>query len=167
MNPRAAEYAGQFPLSKKQIRALILDVIKPAFADLRKRGALSDAEDFDSWRYEETWKACGKESLRACVQADYALICEHFATMRGNVAEAVKWGVRAATNEERIARHLLQKAILWASPILGDAWAYADAIARRKYKGPIESLTARQLQCLMYDVRRGAQKKLAKRGGVE
>lgn len=155
---RAMRGSSQAPLRKGQRRLLMARLIVPAWNVMRVRGLAG--EDLESWRREEQFKACHKEYLRAATQSDYPKIVAHFMRLLGRAEDARRWDLKAVGGNIAVARHKLREAIAAAAPTLGDAAAYAAAIARCKFKtADLDALTARQAWTLVFDIRRAAQKR--------
>lgn len=160
----SAEYSGNLPLNKTQLKRLFADHIAPAFKDMQARGALSAAEDYEGWRREETFKVTGFESLRACGQRHYPLLCAHFQRLQGNHQAADNWLVKAANNQAAMGRAKLRQTIAETRATLGDSLAYCRSICRAKFKTTdLETLTDKQAWTLVFDLRRAAQKKRGKK----
>jgi hypothetical protein len=160
----AAEHGGNLPFDKRQLKRLFADHIAPAFKAMKARGALPANEDYEGWRREETFKAVGLESLRACGQRHYAPLCAHFQRLKGNHQAADNWLVKAANNQAAMGRAKLRQTIAETRDTLGDSLAYCRRICRAKFKTTdLEALTDKQAWTLVFDLRRAAQKKRGKK----
>ena len=163
---RAAEGAASAPLTRVQkgrICELAAKAWKasgmPFFAGqegIPPEARLSRSLALETWRQEEQEHVVGKRSLRHCGQGDYCLLMEHFARLAGDFDQAGYWQQRGEGDDARRALHALRNAIA-AAGVLGNAAAYAGAIARDKFgTDRFGELSARQLWTLVFDLRRAA-----------
>ena len=131
----------------------------PFFADqdaMPPEMRLSKSQALETWRQEEQDHVTGKRSLRQCGQGDYCLLMEHFASLAGDFDQAGYWQQRGEGDDARRALHALRNAIA-AAGVLGNATAYAGAIARDKFgTDRFGDLSAKQLWTLVFDLRRAA-----------
>ncbi len=135
----------------------------PFYADqegMPAEARLSRSLALETWRQEEQEHVTGKRSLRECGQGDYCLLMEHFASLAGEFDEAAFWQQRAAGDDARRAMYCLRRELAKAGPVLGNADAYALAIARDKWGSRrLGELSAKQLWTLSFDIRRAAARK--------
>jgi hypothetical protein len=169
---RAAAGASGAELSVLQKKQLCM-LARSVFTQQQRRGLApstvagvgdpgSSAALFDRWRYEENFKACHKEHLRACTQADWPLLRAHYLRLQGRRQEARVLETRAATNDVRVAQYKLNQACQEARDVIGDPRAYVGHICITRYQRNLSELTARQLWTLIFDLRRNAQTRRAK-----
>lgn len=151
---------GTRPLSRDQKKALAMLAAR-AFVAVHSRKPRDTAEA-DAWRRAEQLRTVGKESLTTCVQGDYLPLKARFADLAGETGEALDAHLQDATADRRIALHKLKEEC--AKRELTLAWP--AAIARNKFKTPIEDLTAKQLWQLVFDVRSSKHKPKAKAPGA-
>lgn len=173
---RAVRGLGGGPLSDAQKRNICLlaraaweRAGKPGFADQvgPAEVALSQTEAFTLWRHRQTFRAVGRESLKACTQREYPAVMAHFAQDAGMSGEARYWLGRMVGDETRQARGVLNRAILQASDVIGNPRGYVASIAASRFRTTdLESLSGRQVMTLVFDLRRNAQRRRADRGEV-
>lgn len=132
------------PLDRHQ-KGVICQVARLAF----DAQGLGESAEFAVWRHEQTAQACGKESLRACTQDDFAAVLARFLDLAGESGAAFRWYLRGLNNPKRVARFKLDEALAER----GLAAGYAEAIARRQFKCSVDDLTERQTWNLVYTVR--------------
>lgn len=157
---RAMNGAETAPLTKKQRQLLMARYVVRAWNALRKVGLAGD--DLEAWRREENFKACHKTHLRAATQADWPLLCAHFLRLVGRTEEARAWELRSAGGGLAVARQKLRQAMAETQDVIERPDLYAAAIARSKFNTlDLASLSARQTWVLVFDLRRGAQKRRA------
>ena len=171
---RAAEGAASAPLTRVQ-KGRICELAAKAWKaagmpffsgqeGMPPEARLSRSLALETWRQEEQEHVVGKRSLRHCGQGDYCLLMEHFASLAGDFDNADYWQARAAGDDSRRAWWFLKNQIAKARPVLGDAEAYARAIAKDKFgRGRLADLPAKQLWTLAFDIRRAAIRKLHRR----
>lgn len=105
--------------------------------------------DPEAFRHAAVLAATGKPGLTACTQNDYRKLCAKAAELLGEDGEAVNHHLADQTTPERVAMHLLNQALSYAKKPM----AYAQAIARRRWKVTVEELSAGQLKQLMFTIR--------------
>ena len=88
------------------------------------------------WRYEENFKACHKEHLRACTQRDWPLLRAHYLRLLGQVAPARVIEQRAATNDVRVAAFKLRQACEEAKDVIAMPAKYIESISRARFGAP-------------------------------
>lgn len=157
---RAVAGSASAPLTKDQRSLMMRRFVLPAWRRRQNEGLAG--EDLEEWRREEQFKACHRTHLRSCTQADWPLLCGHFLRVMGRLDEARRMETRALTGNLPVARRKLEEALREAGPALGDARAYAAAIARRQFKRGLDELTERQVWCLVFTVRNRARGKARK-----
>ena len=172
VNPldRAVHGASTAELSVLQKRELCI-LARRAFVARQQAGLAPQTEKgqahavSERWRYEENFKACHKEHLRACTQADWPLLKAHYLRLLGHVVPARALETRAATNDVRVALFKLRAEFAAARDVIGNPEAYVGHIAITRWQRPLSELTARQLWVLVFDLRRNAasrRKKIAR-----
>lgn len=168
MNPldAAVHGASGAPLTVLQKKQLCM-LARAVFAQQQRAGVApaSGPGVFDRWRYEQNFKSCHKEHLRACTQADWPLLRAHYLRIQGRRQEARTLETRAATNDVRVAQFKLNQACEEARDVIGDPRAYVGHICVTRYQRNLSELTARQLWVLIFDLRRNAaarRKKIAR-----
>lgn len=115
---------------------------------------LARTNALELWRHIEQERLTGRKHLTQCGQADYELLRAHFANLAGAGREAAAAAARIPGDDTRRARAILRSELAAASRQISDPRRYADTIARCKYKAGIESLTAKQLWTVIFDLRR-------------
>ena len=121
---------------------------------------LTKSQALELWRQEEQIKSVGKKHLTKCAQSDYPVLMSHFAELAGDERAVKFWNDRKPSDDHRRALRVLNNEIKAANHDLGNAYAYARAIAKAKCKGvEFEKMSAKQLWMLVFDVRRAAAKK--------
>jgi hypothetical protein len=111
--------------------------------------ALGEAADPETWRHDQQVKACGKSSLRACTQSDFAALMARGYDLSGESGLALKWLLKAGINPKRVAMSKLEAACAER----GLSLAYPAAICRRQYRCDLEDATEKQVWCLVYTIR--------------
>jgi hypothetical protein len=101
------------------------------------------------WRREQQRLAVGKDSLRDCVQSDYLKLLGHFQNLAGHAGRAVKTNMRDAVQGKKIALHKLET----ECERRGLDLSYPGKICRNKFKRALDEANARQLWCLVFDIR--------------
>lgn len=115
---------------------------------------------FDAWRHQVALGVVGRESFRTMTQGDYAPLMAEFSRRAGKVVSADYWAKRGATEPSRQALYILRREMNRVRDVIGDPDAYVITIARSKFKtGDLCELAERQLWTLVFDLRRGAQRK--------
>lgn len=125
----------------------------------------------NAWRRREQLQATGIESLTQATQAHFRPLKAHFLTLAGREAEALGLHLRSGptrdhgqpgdTHEERekwrhlILRELQEHGRRMAAEGRDDVItaAYVESIARAKHRRRLDSLTARDLERLLYTTR--------------
>ena len=156
---------------KKALVALARRAFNRAGAQARGRGvspsaklhdapsaeALSDRLDangnaacFETWRHEQTERACGKHGFRLCTQADYGALTAHFQNLLGEPGKALRDDLQGdpTTNQGRQYRHLIAR----ACGQYGFTIDYVEGICRNQNKCELGSATPQQLQRLLFTV---------------
>ena len=110
---------------------------------------------FREWRHEQQLKACGKSSLRDCVQSDYLPLRAHFENLIGESDRALETHLRASSEPARIAMMKLRAACSEAGLDL----AYPAKICRTQYKCDLDEANAKQLWRLVFTVRNRKKKR--------
>ena len=163
---RAIAGAAGAPLSREQ-KGKIAMLSRKAWERFGRPGAApgvtggkAAAEAFRAWRLMQDGEACGKGSLRAATNADYPLLKAHFLRMLGYTATADRMATRAAMDPSQQALAKLRHEMEGAQDVIERPAQYIAAIARCKFKTTdLESLSAKQLWVLVFDIRRSAQKR--------
>ena len=119
----------------------------------------SKTDAMELYRHEQQQLACGKRHLTACTQADFPVLMAHFLRLCGRAALAENWLRRGLSDPRRQARAVLERQIAASNGILGNARAYAAAIARSRFKVGLDELSPRQLWILVFDLRRATSRK--------
>ena len=127
-----------------------------------KRAAGHAGADFNAWRYEENFKACHKESLRACTQRDWPLLRAHFLRLLGRCEQARNLETRATLQAAHVAANRLRLECEAARDVIAMPGKYIEAISRARFKRPTNELSAREIWTLVFDLRRNAQGRRAK-----
>jgi hypothetical protein len=150
-------------LTKLQMRVLITEHLRPAFAaeGARARALGLPWDDsnagFDTWRRSWLGFKVGKRGLRCCSQADYRDIIAHCWDARGRLDIA-----QSMLQEDPQANEMRQ--VLWK--IRAEAKRanlppeYAGAICERQYGCTIQEASLRQLWSLFYTMRNRVNKRL-------
>lgn len=160
------------PLSATQ-KMVIARLAQSAYQEELKRGNVTvsgnlvKSKQFDDWRHEQQREACGRESLTDCNQEHYRPLKAHFEGIIGTPAAAARSfrdnmrhgpvNDSAATTDTHEARELWGRLLTAALAEFEMQPGYAAAICRTKYKCEPAAATARQLQCLTFDIRRNGQ----------
>lgn len=132
---------------KNNQKACICQLARRAYD---QRGGLAALrETSEEFRRREQLVACGRSSLRACTQDDFAPLMAHLYKLLGEDGLAFKWLIKAQTQPARLARVKLNEALTE----FGFHESYAAAICRRQYKCELDDATDRQLWKLMYTIR--------------
>jgi len=164
---RAMAGSAAAPLTKSQRQRLMARYIVPAYARRQAAGMVGPSETLEAFRREEQYKACHKEHLTCCLQADYPLLVGHFLRLLDRPREAARWELKGLSGQPAVALRKLREACAEARDVIEDPAGYAAAICRAKFKtSDVASLGERQLWCLVFDVRRAAQKRRAHRREV-
>ena len=106
------------------------------------------------WRHMEQEHLTGRKHLTQCGQADYELLRAHFARLAGNHREAEMAEARMHGDDARRARAFLRSELAAARTQIADPRRYAETIAKSKYKCGIDTLTAKQVWTIIFDLRR-------------
>jgi hypothetical protein len=153
-------------LTKFQRSRMMVRFVLPAYHAMKARGLAGD--DFEAWRREEQFKACHKESLRSATQADWNLLTSHFLRLSGRHEMAQVAALRATTEARRGAVWHLKQEMERCKDVIENPVDYLRAISRAKFKTVSSSdLSDKQLWVLVFDLRRAAQKKRAKRASPQ
>lgn len=175
---RAIDGAAGGPLSSEQKKRVVLlarrawvEAGRPGFADqaedLPEVFRLSEREAFDLWRHDEQQRATGMARLTCSENRCYPYYMAHFARLAGIEQTARHWEGRTVGDPRRIALMKLGRECDGARDVIENPAAYVAAIARSKFKTTdVESLGDKALWTLVFDVRRGAQKRRAKKEGA-
>lgn len=165
---RAMEGAAGASLTTGQRRQMMAHLVRPAWRVHFARFPGQTPEDFDAWRGEENFKACGKTSLRACTQADWPALMSHYLRIMGRRAAAERMDQRRLTGARAVAMDKLRRACECARDVIARPFDYVGVIASSRFKRPIEELGARELWVLTFDLRRAAQRRRrpARAGGA-
>ena len=168
---KAIEGAACAPLSREQKRNICMLASKawenqgrPYYdPTMDPAYALSKSAAEELFRHEEQQRLVGRKHLTACGQADYFLLKAHFARMAGLEGAAEAAEDRIPGDDARRANAVLRRELAAARSQIADPRRYAETIARSKYKAGIETLTAKQVWTIVFDVRRAvsARKKKA------
>jgi len=157
---RAVAGAAGAPLSAQQRQRLCALAHK---AWLRCFGlgvaAAGDAGVFERFRYEENFKACHKEHLRACTQADWPALQAHYLRLLGASEQARRMDERQITQPWTMALAKLRDECGKVGDVIERPMDYVGAIARARFKAPVEQLNAKQIWTLVFDLRRNAQRR--------
>ena len=115
------------------------------------------------WRHLEQEHLTGRKHLTQCGQADYELLRAHFARLAGDHRDAEAAEARMHGDDARRAKAVLRAELVAARCQIADPRRYASTIAMCKYKKTLESLTAKQVWTIIFDLRRAvwARKKTA------
>lgn len=147
-------------LTKFQRSRMMARFILPAYHAMKSRGLAGD--DFEGWRREEQFKACHKESLRSCTQADWNLLVSHFLRLSGKHELSQVAALRATTEARRGAVWHLKQEMERCKDVIDNPVDYLRAISRAKFKTVSSAdLSDKQLWVLVFDLRRAAQKRRA------
>jgi len=162
---RAERGAASTPLSNEQRQKLAL-LARRAFAHLDGIGMLGrDEQDFDTWRHRQCLQVAERDGLKLCRNEDFCHLKAHFLRLSGQVALADKVEFASASDDRRRALAVLTREIAAARDVIEDPRRYVETIAASKFKREdIErDLTSRQVWTLVFDIRRAAQKRRARR----
>lgn len=163
---RSAEQWATKPLSGLQ-KAQLAIAARSAY-EIQKEAGLIDL-DFEQWRHEQVFIACGKAGLREAGQAHYRSIKAHFLQLSGKAEKAKNQWAKTGrvkgseevhdTHENReVSRAILRDLIAGSHGAISEA--YVAAISRNKFEGrDIYNLTARELQQMVMTVRARLRKK--------
>lgn len=155
-------------LSAVQIKQLCI-LAKQAFKAAQARlGAVDDDMDAETFRKQGQIEAVGRESLRLCNQSHYLELLGKWFTVIGNLEAAFYAFLNAGPQNEfrrQMAWRLMGQIYSLAKameerentrpevPIPQQAWAYAQHIAKDKFKGrQITSLEGAELEQLGFTV---------------
>lgn len=156
----AVDGAARLPLTDRQKGYLMANYVLPAYMKAKAAG-LAGA-DFDEWRREEVFKACGKPGLTKAWNNDFNLIEAHFLRVMGRDAAAAEKMERHTKESWRQAAHVLQAEMERCGDVIERPADYCREIARDKFKRTdSRDLTGEQLWYIVFDLRRAAQ---ARRG---
>ena len=144
------EGAARKGLSRKQNDSLIA----LALAAFAQEFPPTD-ESFDCWRHRQTMLAVERKGFRECTNEDYLTLKQHFLKLSGRQAEADEAGIRAETDGQRRALHVLEDACSECADVLPHARNYALGILRKRGMD-FENADAKSLYRTMYTVRRRA-----------
>ena len=114
---------------------------------------------FERFRHEENFKSCHKEHLRACTQADWPALKAHYLRLLGDREQARRLELRQATQGAAMALAKLRAEAERAGDVIARPFDYVGAIARARFKLPLEQLGAKQIWTLVFDLRRNAQRR--------
>lgn len=115
---------------------------------------------FDSWRHQVAIGVVGRESFRVMTQGDYAPLMAEFARRAGKEVASEYWAKRGATEPARQAAYILRREMNRVRDVIADPDRYTATIALAKFKtADLGELSERQLWTLVFDLRRGAQRK--------
>jgi hypothetical protein len=154
----AADWATA-PLTASQKTKLVI-AARAAFEIQREAGLAGD--DFEAWRHEQVFIACGRAGLREATNAHFRSIEGHFARLAGNEKKArEKWSKTGRvqgsteihdTHENRdLARALLRDLVAGSAGLISDD--YCEAICRDKSEGRgLFEASARELQNVVITV---------------
>lgn len=106
------------------------------------------------WRHLEQEHLLGRKHLTACCQADYEMLRAHFARLAGDNREADAAEARIPGDDARRAKAFLRREMAAAIRQIADPHRYVETIARCKYKAGIDSLSAKQVWTIIFDLRR-------------
>ncbi|MCC6356942.1 MAG: hypothetical protein IT577_23900 [Verrucomicrobiae bacterium] len=115
--------------------------------------------DFESWRVEQAYRACGAR-ISTAFQRHFLRLRAHFRDLAGNVRGAFADHLRSGTEPARLALYHLRKSCDEAGVEFPE---YPRAIARVQFRAwSLEDLSEHQLWCLVYTLRaRGRRRKKA------
>jgi len=123
---------------------------------------LTQREALDVWRQDEQRKATGCLHLTCAENRMYPRIMAHFARLAGIAVDARYWEGRTIGDASRIALAKLRSEIGKARDVIDAPESYVATIARSKYKtADWQGLSEKQLWTLVFDIRRGVQKRRA------
>lgn len=160
---RCENGAASAPLTAAQRRELVL-LARRAFLRLYDAGQISETTEFDAWRHQQAKIAVERDGIRACRQEDFAQLKGYLLRLLGAERQADRMQARAEMEPRRIAEWKLDEECWKAQDVISRPHEYVFSIARARYKaGSLADLTVRQLWVLMFDLRRNAQRRRAKR----
>lgn len=131
--------------SSARQRAALAMIARQAFAVQRELGLVEG--DGDTWRADEAQKACGRR-ISSSLNGDYLLLMSHFLTLAGREREAFDMHLRWQRETMKIMHHALDTELARS----GKDRAYADAIARDRFKKPTTQLSADELRWLAWSI---------------
>lgn len=159
---RAIAGAALAPMDKED-RQSLARLARRAWEKVRPQTADHRPLSFDDWRHQQCNLAVERRGLRECRREDFSFLRSHFLRMLGRETEARHWRDRGATEPKRVAIAKLKFEGERARDVIADPGSYVSAIAHSKFKTPdLNELSERQIWTLVFDLRRGAQKKRAK-----
>lgn len=168
---KCAAGAGGGPLSREQKKRVCLAARagwercgRPGFADqgadLPAEIRLSEREAFDLWRQGVQSKATGISHLTCMPNREFPRLMQAFADLAGKEDESERWARRGLGDPQRQALAVLRREFARVRDVIEDPQQYVASIARSKFKSvDVEGLNAKQVWSLVFDLRRGAQKR--------
>ena len=160
---RCVDGAALAPLSAEQKKELAV-LARRAFERLYDSGSLSETTEFDAWRHQQVIQVCERAGLREARNEDFLPIQAHFLGMLGQKAMADRRRASAQMEPRRWALHKLGAECEAASDVIDRGLEYVGSIARARYHGAaLDDLSEKQLWVLIFDLRRNAQRRRAKR----
>ncbi len=148
-------------VSPLQIRTLAVTARK-AYGIQYKLGLTDD--DFDTWRRGVIWDACSKKSFKLLGQTDYELALNAFnCYINGN--RRVDSETLRLDGEKKRARYVLDCSLRKFDdervfgPNKGNAFAYAETIARMQYRHTLNECEAKELYQILFTVKARAKVK--------
>lgn len=142
---------------------------RPGFADQAADTPaeirLSEREAFDLWRHDQQRAAAGTEHLTCAQNRAYPHMMAHFARLAGREQDADYWAGRTVGDDQRQALAKLRSEQAAARDVIDNPAGYVAAICHSKYKThDVQTLSPKQVWTLVFDLRRGAQKRRARAG---
>jgi hypothetical protein len=139
---------------------------RPGFADQDPAAPaeirLSQTEAFELWRHDQQRSATGCPHLTGIQNRDFPHVMARFANLAGRQRDADYWLGRTVGDPQRQALAKLAAVKREVAHVIADADAYVAAIARSRFNTTdLASLSPKQLWGLIFDLRRGAQRKRA------
>lgn len=141
------------PLSQLQ-KAKLAQLARRAWQHLGKTAAVP-LPDFDAWRRDQVFAACGKHGLTEATNADFNLIAAHLHSLLGEDGVALNELLRAGTEQRRQMEVVLLRELAGA----GLDQRYAETIARARFGANVSNLNDAQLQQLLITVKARAKSK--------
>lgn len=119
---------------------------------------------FDLWRHAQVMQAVERAGIRECRQEDYDVVQAHFLRLLGQRAMAERVQIRAEVEPRRQALTKLRMECAAAADVIDRPEEYVAAIANARFKTRIlDDLGEKQVWSLVFDLRRNAQRRRAKR----
>lgn len=149
-NPQTTGAAKQ-PLSKKQIRELVL-LAREAYG----MEFPPPAVDFDGWRHQHCMMSVERGGLTQCANEDYLPLKAHFLDLIGKHEQAEDCRIRHEMEPRQWALARLQHECNQAADVLPSAWNYAAGFVRNKRGLSIDDADSKTIWHAIYVVRRRA-----------